>query len=192
VPQPLELGGVDAGAGAAGIDQPSIRIVISEQQRAEIRPPSFGISPADHDKFLAVEAFDLEPDAAIAGRIGRIGAFRNDALEIELAGVLVEGRAPAPVIVAVVQGRADIRQQFGQPRLALDQRQGGNILGYGAGANSCLLSYCICAPGHVQGDEGRLWIVPLTGSLFQLFCFRALCQSVVAFGELQQFGARFC
>jgi hypothetical protein len=35
---------------------------------------------------------------------------------------------PPSVIVAVVQGRADVRQQFGQPRLALDQRQGGNIL----------------------------------------------------------------
>jgi hypothetical protein len=38
MPQPLvELGRVDAGAGAAGIDQLAVRIVIGEQQRAEIR-----------------------------------------------------------------------------------------------------------------------------------------------------------
>ncbi|MBV9201688.1 MAG: hypothetical protein JOY83_18560 [Alphaproteobacteria bacterium] len=40
----------------------------------------------------------------------------------------MERRAPAAVIVAVVQGRPGARQQFGQPRLALDQRQGGGIL----------------------------------------------------------------
>jgi hypothetical protein len=34
----LELGDVDAAAGAAGIDQPAVRIVIGEQQGAEIGP----------------------------------------------------------------------------------------------------------------------------------------------------------
>ena len=29
--------------------------------QAEVRPASFRIDPADHDKFLAVEAFNLEP-----------------------------------------------------------------------------------------------------------------------------------
>ena len=39
-------------------------------------------NPADDDKFGPVEAFDLAPEPAIAGRIGRIGAFRDDALDI--------------------------------------------------------------------------------------------------------------
>jgi len=39
-PQPLQFRLRDAGAGAAGIDQPAARIVIREQQGAEIRPPS--------------------------------------------------------------------------------------------------------------------------------------------------------
>jgi hypothetical protein len=52
-PQPHEFGGVDTGAGAAGIDQPSVGIVIGEQ-RAEPRPPAFGIGPSHYDKFLAV------------------------------------------------------------------------------------------------------------------------------------------
>jgi hypothetical protein len=100
-PQPFKLGRIDAGADVAGIDQPSVGIVVGEQQRAEPRPPSFGIGPADDDKFLAVEAFDLEPQAAIAGRVGGIGSFRDDALELQLARLLVERQALAAVIVAV-------------------------------------------------------------------------------------------
>jgi hypothetical protein len=86
---------LDAGAGAAGIDQPAVRIVVGEQQRAEPRPPPFRIGPADHQKFLAVEAFDLEPQAAIARRVGGIGAFRDDAPELQFAGLLMERRAPS-------------------------------------------------------------------------------------------------
>jgi hypothetical protein len=33
--------------------------------------------PADHHKFLAVQAFDLDPQAAVAGRVGRIGALET-------------------------------------------------------------------------------------------------------------------
>jgi uncharacterized protein YbaA (DUF1428 family) len=98
-PQPLKLGGVDAGAGAAGIDQPAARIIVGEQQRAEIRPPAFGIGPAHHHKFLAVQASDLEPQAAVAGRVGGIGAFRDNAFKLQLAGLRMERRAPAAVIV---------------------------------------------------------------------------------------------
>jgi len=58
----------------AGIDQPAVGIVVGEQQRAEIRPPSFRIGPPDDDEFLAVKAFDLEPQAAVAGCVGDIGA----------------------------------------------------------------------------------------------------------------------
>jgi hypothetical protein len=116
-PQPFKLGLPDAGAGAAGIDQPSVRIVVGEQQRAEPRSPPLRVGPADHDEFLALEAFDLEPQAAVAGRVCRIGAFRDDALELEFAGLLVEGRALAAVVIAVVQRRRDVRQQGSEPRL---------------------------------------------------------------------------
>jgi hypothetical protein len=40
-----------------------------------------GVRPADHHKFLRVQAFDLEPQAAVGGCIRRIGAFRDDPLE---------------------------------------------------------------------------------------------------------------
>jgi len=100
----------DAGTGAAGIDQPAARIVIREQQGAEIRPPSFGLGPADHDKLRAVEAFDLAPEAAIAGRIGCIGAFRGDALDMHGAGFLVKGRALRDDVVAVMQARCSVQE----------------------------------------------------------------------------------
>jgi len=59
----LKFGCVDAGAGAAGIDQPSVGIIVGEQQRTEIWAPAFRIGSADDDKFLAMQAFDLEPQA---------------------------------------------------------------------------------------------------------------------------------
>jgi hypothetical protein len=38
-PQPFQLGLLDAGFGAAGIDQPPVRIVIGEQQRPRMFQP---------------------------------------------------------------------------------------------------------------------------------------------------------
>ena len=44
-----DLGLLEAGADAAGIDQASTRIVIGGQQGAEKGPRAFGIGPADHE-----------------------------------------------------------------------------------------------------------------------------------------------
>jgi hypothetical protein len=74
-----KLGSVDAGAGAAGIDQPSVGIVVGEQQGAERWPGAFGIGPADDDKFLAVQTFDLEPQAAVAAPPSRGRAHAREA-----------------------------------------------------------------------------------------------------------------
>jgi hypothetical protein len=59
----------NAGAGAAGIDQPAIGIVVAEQQSPEPGPGAFGIGPADHHELLAVHALDLDPQTAIFGRV---------------------------------------------------------------------------------------------------------------------------
>ena len=40
----------------------------------------------------------------------------------------MERRALSAVVIAVVQGRRDTRQQFGEPQLALDQRPRANIV----------------------------------------------------------------
>jgi hypothetical protein len=45
------------------------------------------IVPADDNEFLAVEAFGLDPDTAIARRIGLVGLLRNQALDLEGAGL---------------------------------------------------------------------------------------------------------
>ena len=59
--------------------------------------------PADHHEFLAVQAFHLEPQAAIAGRVRRIGVFRDDPLERHRAGFLMERAAMADLMIAVMQ-----------------------------------------------------------------------------------------
>jgi hypothetical protein len=48
---------------------------MGEQERTEIWARALRIGPADHDKLLAVQALDLEPQAAVAGRVRRIGPF---------------------------------------------------------------------------------------------------------------------
>ena len=75
-----------------------------------------------------MQAFDLDPQSAIGGRVSGIGVLRDDTLEVKLASLLMEDRAMAAVIIAVMQGRHDIRQQRGEPRLALDKRPCGDIV----------------------------------------------------------------
>jgi hypothetical protein len=96
-PQPFKLGCVDAAADAAGEDQLSVQTVIGGKLRAEIRAASYQIGPADHDKFLAVQKFDLAQQAAIAARIS---AFGDDALETLFASALMK-RAPLPDLMVL-------------------------------------------------------------------------------------------
>ena len=53
--------------GAAGIDQPSLGIIVGEQQPTEIGPRTFGIGPDDHDKSFAMQALDLDPQTRLTG-----------------------------------------------------------------------------------------------------------------------------
>jgi len=98
---------VNSSSDTPGIDQPPGWIVIRKQQRSQPGPRALGIGPADHHELLAVQAFHFQPQAAIAGRVGRIGAFRNDALELKLAGLRMECRPVAAVIIAVMERRRD-------------------------------------------------------------------------------------
>ena len=103
-PQSLQLRLIDAGADAAGIDQAPAGIVVGEQQGAEKGARAFWIGPADDDKFLAMKAFDLTPQAAIPRRVGRIGALRDDALERYRTGLLMERAPVSDPMIAVMQG----------------------------------------------------------------------------------------
>jgi hypothetical protein len=95
---------------------------VGEQQRPEPGPGAFGIGPADHHELLAVQAFDFEPQATIAGSVGRINPLRDDPFDFQPAGMIVED-LPAPVLViAEMQRRARTRQQRVQAFLALRNR----------------------------------------------------------------------
>ena len=54
--------------------------------RPEPRTRALKIGPADDHELLSVLAFDLDPQAAIAGRIECIRAFGDDALQRQLLG----------------------------------------------------------------------------------------------------------
>ena len=77
--QALKLFVRDACAGAPGVMQAAVLGVIAEKQRADVRSASRRISPADDNKLLAIEAFGLDPDPAVAGRVGLIGSLLDDA-----------------------------------------------------------------------------------------------------------------
>jgi len=48
-------------ADAAGIDELAVVSVVAQQQRAEVRPRSFRVGPADDDELLAVQRFGFAP-----------------------------------------------------------------------------------------------------------------------------------
>jgi hypothetical protein len=81
--------------------------------------------PADHDKFLPVQTFDLAPHAAIAGRMG---ALCGDALEALFAGTLMKCAPAADLVVAVMQGSIGVRQQTRKTFLACGEGPGAEIL----------------------------------------------------------------
>jgi hypothetical protein len=85
-----------------------------------MRPRSFRVGPADDDELLAVERFGFAPQAAVAGRIGRVDRFRDDPLKAELAGVLEDEFAVARVMAVVLKARLVGDQRLEQ-LLALDE-----------------------------------------------------------------------
>ena len=65
--QVFELISPHPGTDPADVNQPPARIVIPEQQCADKRSAAFGVGPADDDKFLAMQAFDLDPTPQLPG-----------------------------------------------------------------------------------------------------------------------------
>jgi hypothetical protein len=50
-----------AGADAPGVKQTSVRFVVCEQQRAEVKARPFGVGPADDNELLTIEALRFAP-----------------------------------------------------------------------------------------------------------------------------------
>jgi hypothetical protein len=78
---------LDAGVGAAGKDQSTVRIVVGEQERAEPRARAFGIGPANHSK--RAHEFGRYLLLHIGPLIDEMHLARNE-VELALAYLLAE------------------------------------------------------------------------------------------------------
>ena len=79
-----------ARADAASVNQPSIGLEVTKQQRADIRPRAFRLRPAHDDELGPVEAFGLDPCATVAGQVGPIEPLGDDPFEPVLTRRLPE------------------------------------------------------------------------------------------------------
>jgi hypothetical protein len=86
---------------AARIDEPAIRLVVTEQERPKQRPCALRVRPPDNDELGAIEAFAFNPGAAIAGQIRAIEPLRDDAFKAMLARRPAKGFAIAVLVVAI-------------------------------------------------------------------------------------------
>src|SRR5829696_685455 len=90
--------------------RPAVRGVVGEEQRPEMRTRALGVGPADHHKLLTVQALDLAPETAVAGLVGAVQPFRDDAFDPELAGIAIKGLSTHNMMFAVLQpGRGEQR-----------------------------------------------------------------------------------
>jgi hypothetical protein len=71
-------------------------------------------------RILDVERLGFAPEAAVAGRIGRVDRFRDDPLKAELAGVLEDEFAVARVMAVVLKAML-VCDQWLEQFLALDE-----------------------------------------------------------------------
>ena len=88
-----------------GVDQPTVRLVIAEQQRADEVARPFRVGPSDDDELGAVEAFALDPRAAVARQVRAVDPLGDDALESMLTRGPAERLAVAALMLAVDDSR---------------------------------------------------------------------------------------
>src|SRR5260221_7115540 len=94
---------------------------MAEQDRAGPDAAAGRIGPADDRQLFAALAFDLEPAVAAARPVRRIGALEDDALELHLAGLAMEGVAVAAEMVAVADSVRRPREHGSESLLARDE-----------------------------------------------------------------------
>ena len=118
-----------ARADAPRVNQPSIRLEVTKQEGADIRSRPFGVRPSHDNELSSVQAFGLDPCAAVAGQIRAIEPLRDDAFEPMLARRPPESLAVAAFMVAVGDPCWSLAEQRRQPLFAFEQRQAGDVLG---------------------------------------------------------------
>lgn len=125
--QPREPRAGITGADTASVAQPAA-VMHRQQQRRERPPRLVGGAPADDHELLLHPAFDLEPALGAARAIGRVGAFGDDAFELERAGAREHRLALGLDVIGIDQRPGTLSDQFAQGLLAVTQRQAAQIL----------------------------------------------------------------
>ena len=102
--------------------------VVAEKQGAEVRSAAGGIRPTGDDELLPVEAFGLEPQAAVGWHVRLIDSLGHDAFNASFACMLAKARATAQHVVREARPADLTGEQGSQPFLALEQGQPGSVL----------------------------------------------------------------
>jgi hypothetical protein len=72
----------------------------AQQEGAQKRAGAFGVRPAEDDEFASIEAFCLDPRAAVIGQIAPVQPLRDEAFEAVSTGGAAEGLAVAALMIA--------------------------------------------------------------------------------------------
>ena len=137
-----ELGGElvgEAGAGASGIDKLARLfvgrcLVVADQECAEAGAAGVALAgegiAADHE-LLLMEALALEPVGTAGGSIGAVGALRNDALGVELAGLVEHGDAGGREVLGELEvvGVGGLKE-VGKELFAVKQRKVARVAAF--------------------------------------------------------------
>ena len=102
LPEPLQVGTVEARADLRHVDEPPA-VVDPDVEGAEAGPAALGLRVAADHEFLAAMALDLEPRVRAPRDVGARGSLGQDALEPGLRGRLEEGRSGSLYVVAVAR-----------------------------------------------------------------------------------------
>jgi hypothetical protein len=105
-----------------------LRIVVSEQERADEMTRALRVRPSHDDELGAVETLGLDPRAAVAREVGPVNPLGDDALQAVLAGRTPESLAFAALMLAVGDTGRLLLEQRGKPLLPFKERKLRNIL----------------------------------------------------------------
>ena len=107
----------------------SVRSIVADEQRTEVRAAAFGRRVADDDELLLLGEFDFDPStAASATLVERIRPFGDQAFQQELPCNLEKLFSVAPQLI----GEADIVRSFlpqlGKQLSSFDERSSAQIV----------------------------------------------------------------
>src|ERR1700730_12278422 len=81
--------------------QRAVRLILAEQERAEMRAGTLGVGPTPDNEMVEHGAFYFEPVAATGPSIRRVAAFGDDAFELCARGALKNLAPPFAHMIGV-------------------------------------------------------------------------------------------